>query len=178
MQTTHIAAPHTEPFTIRDGRRNHGPVPAKLRKYWDVISAAPVGIAYFNRDRRIIAVNERWCEAIRPSGVGVTGATIFELLPDGTDCWKSAQDEALNGTRVEREVVTIRRPDGWYVTANHVLVPISQRQSTISGYVWMIEVLRVSSRAGREILIAQEDDLLSWSFLKERSGMPHASFAS
>jgi diguanylate cyclase (GGDEF)-like protein/PAS domain S-box-containing protein len=122
------------------------------------IEHAPVALAMYDREMRVLAFSRRWLEDYGVKDGEVIGRPHYELVPDIPERWKEDHRRVLAGESLRREEDRFERADGTVRWLRRELLPWRLQSGEIGGIVILSEDVtrareaEAALRQGREHL--------------------------
>jgi PAS domain S-box-containing protein len=128
-----------------------GGIPAPLL---DVLDGAPIPMALYDTEFRVLRVNERWGFdfGLRPERM--VGRSLWEIEP-GSRKWESQYQNCLKGERLTSERYPLTLKDGRSVMISSVTTPWRRMNGLVGGVIGMYRLSAGESEDAFELARAQ-----------------------
>jgi PAS domain S-box-containing protein len=110
-----------------------GDVPAAILEMMD---GAPLAIALYDRDLKILKVNDRWGFDFNLRPERMVGRSLYEIDP-ATKQWEAQYRNCLQGERLVSDRAPLRLKDGRMAYLNAVTIPWRRPDGEIGGLIGM-----------------------------------------
>jgi PAS domain S-box-containing protein len=115
------------------GEPASGEIPAAIL---EVMDGAPLAMALYDRDLKILKVNDRWGFDFNLRPERMIGRSLYEIDP-ATKRWEAQYQNCLQGERLVSDRAPLRLKDGRMAFLNAVTVPWRRADGEIGGLLGM-----------------------------------------